>query len=131
MRFLVTAGMYLANGALFRTIDTVVEENPLSFATSRIVTMTGALHWDRESRWPRNSVSLSEFRGWLEFTPALADTTAESYTSVKSVNQIGMFCFVSAGGDSCRADCGDGCARGGSRTDFSARTSCALAEPAR
>ena len=41
IRFLVTAGMYRASGALFSTIDTVVEENPLSFATSRMVTMTG------------------------------------------------------------------------------------------
>jgi hypothetical protein len=32
--------MYRASGALFRTIDTVVEENPLSFATSRMVTIT-------------------------------------------------------------------------------------------
>src|SRR6266568_785168 len=39
MRFFVTAGMYRASGALFSTIDTVVEENPLSFATSRIVTI--------------------------------------------------------------------------------------------
>src|SRR5579863_3976115 len=39
MHFLVTAGMYRANGALLSTIDTVVEENPLSFATSRMVTI--------------------------------------------------------------------------------------------
>src|SRR5260370_42663055 len=39
MRFFVTAGMYRANGALLSTIDTVVVENPLSFATSRIVTI--------------------------------------------------------------------------------------------
>jgi hypothetical protein len=31
--------MYRARGALFRTIETVVEEKPLSFATSRIVTI--------------------------------------------------------------------------------------------
>src|ERR1700758_374476 len=37
--FFVTTGMYRASGALFSTIDTVVEENPLSFATSRMVTM--------------------------------------------------------------------------------------------
>src|SRR5882672_3627831 len=39
MRFLVAAGMYRASGALFSTMETVVEENPLSLATSRIVTM--------------------------------------------------------------------------------------------
>jgi hypothetical protein len=39
MRFLVTAGMYRDNGALLSTIETVVEENPLSLATSRMVTI--------------------------------------------------------------------------------------------
>src|SRR5580765_1702531 len=37
--FFVAAGMYRAKGALFNTIDTVVEEKPLSFATSRMVTI--------------------------------------------------------------------------------------------
>ena len=35
--FFVLGGMYRASGALFRTMETVVEENPLDLATSRIV----------------------------------------------------------------------------------------------
>jgi hypothetical protein len=46
--------MYRANGALFRTIDTVVEENPLSFATSRMVTIAGLAPESRSSNVPKN-----------------------------------------------------------------------------
>jgi hypothetical protein len=38
IRFLVVSGMYRESGALFRTIETVADAKPLSFATSRIVT---------------------------------------------------------------------------------------------
>src|SRR5260370_13450229 len=37
MRFFVAGAMYRANGALFRTIETVAGEKPLDFATSFIV----------------------------------------------------------------------------------------------
>src|SRR3984957_5155384 len=39
IRFFVTAGMYRDRGALFRTMETVVNEKPLCLATSRIVTV--------------------------------------------------------------------------------------------
>src|SRR6267142_3379756 len=38
MRLLVGGGIYLARGALFSTMETVLAENPLVLATSRIVT---------------------------------------------------------------------------------------------
>ena len=60
--------MYRASGALLRTIETVVGENPLSFATSRMVTTNGL---------PRARA--------LNLPPALADTTAETRTGVKRV----------------------------------------------
>jgi hypothetical protein len=45
MRFLVAGAIYLASGALFRTMDTVADEKPLSVATSRIVTVELLLLW--------------------------------------------------------------------------------------
>jgi hypothetical protein len=41
MRPLVVSGMRRASGALFRTMETVAEENPLRWATSRMVTAAG------------------------------------------------------------------------------------------
>jgi len=38
MRRLVAGAMYLASGALFKTMETVAGENPLCEATSLIVT---------------------------------------------------------------------------------------------
>lgn len=35
--FLVVGGMYRARGALFKTMEIVVDEKPLALATSRIV----------------------------------------------------------------------------------------------
>src|SRR3984957_18609949 len=55
-------------------METVVEENPLSLATSRIVTM--ALFMQACSQPLSGDLR-------LEFAPTLADTTAESETSVK------------------------------------------------
>src|SRR4029077_4090261 len=76
MHFLVAAGMYRDKGALLRTIETGVKENPLSFATSRMVTI-GFLSLRAALR--RNLPP-------LELWQILADTTAESATSVKHTN---------------------------------------------
>ena len=65
-------------------------ENPLSFATSRIVTID-ELTWE----WRTNKI-LTAFRP-LEFTRGLADTTAESETSVKRSTRIGGFGEAVAG----------------------------------
>jgi hypothetical protein len=59
MRFLVTGGIYRASGASLRTIETVVEENPLSFATSRMVTIEALpLDFEIRSAYCRNPNSL-------------------------------------------------------------------------
>src|SRR5258708_31593214 len=102
MRFLVTAGIYRDNGALLSTIETVVEENPLSLATSRMVTIEFLTLEERISHNPENSLcktvarksrkSLSRPRLpcvlHLIQTRTLADTTAESATSVKHTSKI-------------------------------------------
>src|SRR5271154_4489095 len=49
MRSLVVSGMYRASGALFRTMETVAEENPLRSATSRMVTAAGAARLREDS----------------------------------------------------------------------------------
>jgi hypothetical protein len=54
--------MYRASGALFKTIDTVVEEKPLSFATSRMVTIAALAPEQRTAAVPQKSQDLfSEF----------------------------------------------------------------------
>src|ERR1035437_4998710 len=45
MRFFVAAGMEGASGALFSTMETVAEENPLAVATSRMVTVEFIVLW--------------------------------------------------------------------------------------
>jgi hypothetical protein len=47
MRFLVDSGIYVAKGAWFNTMDTVVAESPHSFATSRMVTTALVFALDR------------------------------------------------------------------------------------
>src|SRR5215471_12538895 len=85
-------------------MDTVVEENPLSLATSRIVTIRKV-----------SSVKVSTFRSCrpgallcavdeptglelcarLNFRRRLADTTAKTYATVKRTDHIDHFRFVS------------------------------------
>src|SRR6202158_66306 len=58
MRFLVAGAIYLANGALFNTIETVAGENPLCVATSFIVTawfFSLGRFTRRAPRWPTSS----------------------------------------------------------------------------
>src|SRR6202022_420424 len=56
MRFLVTAGIYRDSGALLSTIETVVDENPLSLATSRMVTIESLTLEERISNNPGTSL---------------------------------------------------------------------------
>ena len=58
-------------------METVVDEKPLSFATSRIVTVASFI----ASFSPLDRIAVKS--SWLEFVLLLADTTAESETSVK------------------------------------------------
>jgi hypothetical protein len=75
--------MYRASGALFNTIDTVAEENPLLFATSRIVTTEDRARF-RDASEPRRDFAAAAFRVGFEsecsivrlnFGLLLADTT--------------------------------------------------------
>lgn len=74
--------MYRAKGALFRTIETVVDENPLAFATSRIVAV-GPLALDRFTNGSHAEMALPNARlsrsisYSLELERSMADTTAE------------------------------------------------------
>src|SRR5712692_2253026 len=61
-------------------METVVDEKPLSFATSRIVTIEPVTVELRTKLLPEDQPAHSRP---LEFMPPLADTTAECETSVK------------------------------------------------
>lgn len=83
MRPLVVSGIYRASGALFSTIETVAEENPLRSATSRIVT-ADELDFLREGCDVRRDFAAGVFRVGFEsedsmdslnFSLLLADTT--------------------------------------------------------
>src|SRR5271170_3786266 len=67
MRSLVVSGMYRASGALFRTMETVAEENPLRSATSRMVTAVEAerLREDSEAA-ARRDLAGESFRAGFE-----------------------------------------------------------------
>jgi hypothetical protein len=71
-------------------MDTVVEENPLSFATSRMVTIAGALQRTRE---PRSDIVVSERSLPLELKRALADTTAETSCECQEHESRRLFTF--------------------------------------
>jgi hypothetical protein len=80
---LVVSGIYRDSGALFKTIETVAEENPLRSATSRIVI------GDEDNRLREDFDELGDFAGAafrvgfesedsmlaLHFSFLLADTT--------------------------------------------------------
>src|SRR5580700_8443628 len=85
-------------------METVVEEKPLSLATSRIVTMVLFMQdWVKASTEPRAR---------LEFGLVLADTTAESETSVK-------FRFTVCGGGAHAGELWSGeCVAGRSRAGY-------------
>ena len=75
--------MYRARGALFRTIETVAEENPLRSATSRMVTAVERERFRAGSgRWAAaEAAGLAGFESFdgmdsLIFRLLLADTTA-------------------------------------------------------
>src|SRR5271154_49376 len=96
MRFLVTAGIYRASGASLSTIETVVEENPLSFATSRIVTIEAC-------PWSAYRLIPEPYPSRLNSQRRLADTTLESKTSVKRSPPIRTLGRPAAGRRSRRA----------------------------
>src|ERR1700678_2789531 len=77
-------------------METVVEENPLSLATSRMVTiealspvLTRAARWRQKPRQqkPKRESPIPPRIPALEFEEMLADTTAETTSSVKRWNQ--------------------------------------------
>jgi len=77
------SGMYRARGALFRTMETVADENPLRSATSRMVTAAGCERF-RAGSAARRDLAGEVLRGGFEsadsmdslnFSLLLADTT--------------------------------------------------------
>src|SRR5713226_3069440 len=68
-------------------METVVDEKPLSFATSRIVTIEPVTVELRTKLLPEDQPAHSRP---LEFMPPLADTTAECETSVKQGERISI-----------------------------------------
>src|SRR5579885_2594495 len=93
--------MYRAKGALLSTIETVVDENPLSFATSRMVTIRALCL--REALFPgevQGDIVRPAQR--LNFKRTLADTTAESNTSVKRACHMEVFCLAPGRNFICR-----------------------------
>lgn len=68
-------------------MDTVVEEKPLSFATSRMVTMGRGLAVNRTPEVFQNP-GLSLHPRSLNSERALADTTAETHASVKGGDHL-------------------------------------------
>src|ERR1017187_1537916 len=73
--------MYRASGALFRTMETVVEEKPLCLATSRIVTV--ALFRSNFSSVERIDSALNPCGCWRTL-----------HQRVKSVSSSSVRCFV-------------------------------------
>src|SRR2546427_2357956 len=71
-------------------METVVDEKPLSFATSRIVTIEPLRVELRKNYFPEDQPAHSRP---LEFMPPLADTTAECETSVKQ-GELFLFVFL-------------------------------------
>src|SRR5579884_2492972 len=81
-------------------MDTVVEEKPLSFATSRMVTMIQTFKISTSQRWCGCRVASlrlyarsKQLDASLEFKRTLADTTAKSHASVKHTDHIDHICF--------------------------------------